>query len=142
MAVAQCPATARRNCDGRGDPLFIESYANFLAYGRDGFRVDKLDKITHEMKKPAIVSYFISVRESLRRMRKSTGATATRSACTALAIRLLGDDNKLADYFWISPEGRNDPEYRQFLEREGHWHLVHNSIPPDGGPRPSIKTGT
>ena len=126
----------------QGRAHFVESYANFLRYGRDAFHIDKLDKITPEMMKPLVTRYFNSVRESFQAYAQKHGGNGYKIGmyCTG-SMCLLGDDNKLADYFWISPEGRNDPEYRKFLERHGHWHLVQQlkTFCPGWGPTPEHK---
>lgn len=103
---------------------FIESYQNFLDYGQERFGLKRLDRVTSEMMKPVIVQYFKEIRDSFDDDAQSHGHRGYKIGmyCTA-AMCLLGDDQKLADYFWVSPEGRNDPEYRSFLKR-GHWHLI------------------
>jgi hypothetical protein len=127
---------------GQGRTRFVESYANFLRYGGDAFHVDKLDKITPEMMKPVIARYFSSIRHSFQAYAQKHGGNGYKIGmyCTG-AMCLLGDDNKLADYFWISPEGRNDPAYRKFLARDGHWHLVQQlkTFCPGWGPTPEHK---
>jgi hypothetical protein len=126
----------------QGRSYFVESYAKFLTYGHDAFHIDKPDKITPEMMKPVVARYFDSVRESFQAYAQKHGGNSYKIGmyCTA-AMCLLGDDSKMADYFWISPEGRNDPEYRKFLQRDGHWHLVQQlkTFCPGWGPTPDHK---
>ncbi|HEY6259802.1 MAG TPA: glycoside hydrolase domain-containing protein [Xanthobacteraceae bacterium] len=118
---------------------FIESYDNFLNYGRDAFHIDRLDRVTVAMMKPVIARHFSSIRGSFQAYAQEHAGNGYKIGmyCTA-AMCLLGDDSKLAEYFWVSPEGRRDPEYRKFLQREGHWHLV-QQLPtpcPGWGPTP------
>jgi hypothetical protein len=104
---------------------FIESYQNFLDYGPVRFNVSPLDGVNSEMMKPVIAQYFKEIRTTFDADAQRHGDSGYKIGmyCTA-AMCLLGDDQRLADYFWVSPEGRNDPEYRTFLSRDGHWHLV------------------
>jgi glycoside hydrolase-like protein len=126
----------------QGRSYFVESYTNFLTYGRDAFHIDKLDKITPDMMKPVIARYFSSVRASFQAYAQKHGGNGYKIGmyCTG-SMCLFGDDTKLADYFWISPEGRNDPEYRRFLGRQGHWSLVQQlkTFCPGWGPTPAQK---
>jgi hypothetical protein len=125
---------------GRG--YFIESYSNFLMYGPAAFHVDKLDQVTPEMMKPVIAGYFSSIRESVQAYAQKHDGNRFKIGmyCTA-AMCLFGDDSKLAEYFWISPEGRTDPEYRRFLQRAGHWELAQQlkTLCPGWGPTPDHK---
>jgi hypothetical protein len=118
---------------------FIESYQNFLDYGPVRFNVSALDRVNSEMMKPVIAKYFREIRNAFDADAKRHGDSGYKIGmyCTA-AMCLLGDDQRLADYFWISPEGRKDPEYRTFLSRDGHWQLV-QQLPTtctDWGPAP------
>jgi glycoside hydrolase-like protein len=106
-------------------PYFVRSYEDFLRYGRDAFSLVALDKVTPEMMKPVIIRYFDSIHRTFQAYARQHGGNGYKIGlyCTA-AMCLLGDDKKLADYFWVSPEGRNDPEYRQFLQGSDRWNLV------------------
>jgi glycoside hydrolase-like protein len=121
---------------------FIESYHNFLTYGREAFHIDRLDQIIPEMMKPVIARYFIAIGESFQAYAQKHAGNGYKIGmyCTG-AMCLLGDDSKLAEFFWISPEGRNDPAYRKFLQRDGHWHLVQQLTTscPGWGPTPNHK---
>jgi hypothetical protein len=118
---------------------FISSYENFLKYGKEAFNVDKLDKVKPAMMKPVIVRYFDSINQVFRTHAQQHRGTSFKVGmyCTA-AMCLLGDDKKLAEFFWISPEGRNDQEYPQFLQRNGRWNLVQQlpTICLNWGPAP------
>jgi hypothetical protein len=109
----------------QGRAPFIDSYADFLRYGRDAFHVSRLDTVTSEMMKPLIERYFHSVRDAFAAYAAAHAGKGYKIGmyCTG-AMCLLGDDKKLAEYFWVSPEGRRDREYREFLQRDGHWSLV------------------
>jgi hypothetical protein len=104
---------------------FIISYEKFLRYGKEVFKADKLNKLTSAMMKPVITRYFDLIRQAFRAYAQQHGDKGYRVGmyCTAAMCR-LGDDKHLAEMFWISPEGRNDPEYRQFLQRSAHWSLA------------------
>jgi glycoside hydrolase-like protein len=118
---------------------FIVSYENFLRHGKEAFKLDKLNKVTPAMMKPVITRYFDAIRQTFLAYAQQHGGKGYKVGmyCTA-AMCMLGDDRKLAEFFWISPEGRRDPEYRQFLQRSGHWILVQqlSSICPNWGLTP------
>jgi hypothetical protein len=118
---------------------FTESYDNFLHYGKEAFRIDKLDTVTPQMMGPVIARYFASIAGVFRAYARAHGGSGYKIGmyCTA-AMCLLGDDQKFAEYFWISPEGRNDAEYQKFLDRVTRWNLI-QQLPtscPGWGPTP------
>lgn len=102
----------------------IASYANFILFGKTAFALDNLEQVTPEKMEPVIQRYFNAIRNAfqLYSQRHHGNGYKIGMYCTG-AMCLLGADRKLADYFWISPEGRNDPEYRQFLN-QNLWNLV------------------
>ena len=118
---------------------FIASYEEFLRYGKEALKLDKLNNVTPAMMKPVISRYFDRIGQAFRAYEKQHGGKGYRIGmyCTA-AMCQLGNDQKLAEFFWISPEGRNDPEYLRFLKRSGHWSLVQQlpTICPNWGSAP------
>ncbi len=102
----------------------IASYRDFIRFGGAAFELDKLDEVTPAKMEPVIQRYFNAIHRAfqLYSQRHHGKGYKVGMYCTG-AMCLLGDRRKLADYFWISPEGRNDPEYRQFLN-QNRWNLV------------------
>lgn len=109
----------------QGKIYFISSYAAFIRFGREALQLDQLDQVTPAKMQPVIERYFAAIRDTFRAYAQSHAGKTYKIGmyCTG-AMCLLGDNRRLADYFWVSPEGRNDQEYRQFLSRRDKWHLV------------------
>jgi len=109
----------------QGRSHFVESYEQFVQYGPAGFGINDLARVTPEMMKPVIERYFNSVRTTFQSHALQTGAIPYKVGmyCTA-AMCLLGSERHLARFFWVSPEGRYDAEYRKFLQNEDRWNLL------------------
>ena len=103
---------------------FIDSYANFLKYGPAAFNGQKLDQLTPAVMKRPIAAYFKAIQVSFARYAQQHGSKGYRIGmyCTGMMC-LLGQNENLADLFWLSPEGRNDPEYGKAHSGD-NWHLV------------------
>src|ERR1700687_2576188 len=123
MAAARCPLTARRNCVSRGDLISLRAMAISLPMAGARSTLIGWDHVTPEMMKPVVARYFNSIHESFQAYTQKHAGSGYKIGmyCTG-AMCLLGDDSNLADFFWIGPEGRNDPSYRKFLQRERPWH--------------------
>ncbi|HLZ02304.1 MAG TPA: glycoside hydrolase domain-containing protein [Bradyrhizobium sp.] len=121
------PMSEERKAALRAEGKFhlIASYADFIRFGKAAFQLDKLDEVTPAKMEPVIQRYFTAIRDAFRLYARQHHGSGYKVGmyCTG-AMCLLGDAGKLADYFWVSPEGRNDPEYKQFLNRENRWNLV------------------
>jgi hypothetical protein len=133
------PMSASRKQELRKHPGLIASYGSFLRFGPDAFHLDDLSKVTPDAMKPVVARYFHSIQGSFAKYSREHAGNGYKIGmyCTA-AMCLLGDDDGLAEFFWISPEGRNDPEYKQFLQRSDRWTLVQQreTSCPGWGPTP------
>jgi hypothetical protein len=109
----------------QGQSRLVESYEQFFQYGPAAFGTDDLARVRPEMMKPLIERYFNSVQTVFQKHAKLSGGKIFKVGmyCTA-AMCLLGSEKHLADFFWVSPEGRKDPEYGQFLENQNRWNLL------------------
>ena len=109
----------------QGQSRLVESYEQFFQYGPAAFGTDDLARVRPEMMKPVVERYFNSVQTAFQKHAKLSGGKTFKVGmyCTA-AMCLLGFEKHLADFFWVSPEGRNDPEYGKFLENQNRWNLL------------------
>ena len=121
------PMSDARKADLRrqGRGLFVESYEQFLQYGPKAFGTNDLAQVTPDMMKPVVERYFNSVRKTFQSHAERPGGITYKVGmyCTA-AMCLLASEKNLAEFFWVSPEGRNDPEYKEFLQKKDRWNLI------------------
>jgi hypothetical protein len=103
----------------------IDSYENFYKYGPTEFHIAELDKVKPEMMRPVIDRYFRDIKTAFEVYAQKNGGNGYKIGmyCTA-AMCQHGVDSEWAEYFWLSPEGRDRKEYREFLKRDEALNLV------------------
>jgi hypothetical protein len=121
--VVHCPSLEKRLCEDKGETILWKVMNNSVQYGPTGFGI--LARLTPEMMKPVIERYFSSVRTTFQSHALQAGGMTYKVGmyCTA-AMCLLGSEKHLAKFFWVSPEGRYDAEYKKFFQNEGRWNLL------------------
>jgi hypothetical protein len=97
-------------------------YGNFLTYRHQAFAPDA--KITAQSLYPFVKRYFDTVRSVFREHARAhpdqsykVGMYCTGGVCEYAA------KNSLADYYWVTAEGRNLPDYARFIDAN-RWHLL------------------
>lgn len=97
-------------------------YNNFVKYRNTAFKPD--EKITAASLYPFLKIYFETIAEIFSEHAKvnpdqsyKIGIYCTSAVCT------YATSKKLAEFFWVTAEGRDDPSYADFIDHNP-WHLL------------------
>jgi hypothetical protein len=118
------PLSAQEKSDlaNRGKRKFVAWYENFLGYRAQAFGPNA--KITAESMRPFVKRYLDNVRTVFNEYAQShSGRTYKIGLYCTGGICDYAASNSLADYYWVTAEGRDLPEYSRFID-EGQWSLL------------------
>ena len=103
----------------------VARYPGFLARGPTAFNVSDLGRVTPAMMRPLIKSYFDLIAAQFADYKSRNGGKTYNIGmyCTA-GMCSFGEKSRFADYFWLSPEGRNDPIFDTYLNGSSRLSLV------------------
>lgn len=103
----------------------IESYQNFITLGPELLGIKDLRHVRSEMMKPVIEKYFQQIHKVFARYAQEHANSGYKVGlyCTAAMCNFL-QDRKLVDYIWLSPQGRNGAEYKEYLRDQRTWNLI------------------
>lgn len=103
----------------------VARYPDFLALGPAAFNVSDLGRITPVMMRPLIKKYFDQIAAQFADYKARNGGKTYNIGmyCTA-GMCSFGEKGRLADHFWLSPEGRNDPIFDTYLNASSRLSLV------------------
>ena len=100
----------------------IRWYENFRKYGPTAFN-RPLNNLTDEDFFPLVATYFQEVERVLAEDARATGQEKYKIGiyCTSGMCK-YAKTNRLAEYFWLTAEGRDRPEFDAYLS-SGEWNL-------------------
>ena len=104
------------------DPGHVKWYRNFRSYRNAHFRPD--EPITAESLNPFIKTYFEKITAAFKEHARQNPEQSYKIGiyCTA-AMCDFALRNTLAEFFWVTAEGRLDASYAGFVD-QNRWHLL------------------
>lgn len=104
---------------------YIKRYDRFLKDGPRVFKTHDLGKLHEKDMLPDIGEYFADIKRTFVAYRKNHNQNGFKLGlyCTPLAC-LEGVKKEWAEYVWLSPEGRFDPEYEEMKGKADSWHML------------------
>ncbi len=98
----------REQLEKQGAQAFVESYHNFLSYGPGRLSLKNLEEVQPAMMKPVIAQYIKDIRSTFEEHKRAHhGRTYKLGLYCTGAMCVFADNAGLADYYWVSPEGRS-----------------------------------